>query len=340
MQKKVSDLGEYALIRRILGYGGKFSAGAKGIRQVVPIGDDALAISLYRCGSACLVATTDVLIEDVHFRTCWARLFDNPGWFFRALGYKSLAVNLSDLAAMGAVKPIFYLIGLGLPVDTPVDIVDNLYAGFKDLAEKNRIFLGGGDTNSSKKWVISVTAIGITVDKPVTRDGAQPCDNIYTTGSLGDSAAGLEILNGARGKIRKNTPEFYFAARHLFPPVRLKEAAAVSRHVTSMIDCSDGLYNSVLQICQASGTGADIYAGRIPYSEQMLKYGKRPLEKALFGGEDYELIFTSPAKPARVRAWRIGKIMGKKSGIRIIENEDSKKEIQVRKAGFQHFHNS
>ncbi|MEW6040202.1 MAG: thiamine-phosphate kinase [Elusimicrobiota bacterium] len=335
----------------------------KGLGLVVSPGDDSFAgcPPALTSGKNCLVITTDLLVENTHFLTRWERFFRKPAVFYNALGYKALAVNLSDLAAMGPVKPLFCLIGLGIPVNTPVDKVDNFYNGFLGLASKNGVFLCGGDLNSSKKWVISVTLIGVANRRDIVkRSGATPGDNLYSTGFLGNSAAGLKILKsgpnsplfrsfplckrgrGTRpalagwvGDFRKY-PYNHLIKSHLYPPVRLKEGAFLSKSATAMIDSSDGLYNSVMLLCDSSKTGAKIFADCIPVSKELKKFTNNWLDYALYGGEDYELIFTSkkPIKNPLISC--IGEITEKKYGIKIFENKHSRKTIPLKK-GFQHF---
>ncbi|MDI6640871.1 MAG: thiamine-phosphate kinase [Elusimicrobiota bacterium] len=310
---KVSTFGEYKLVKKIL----KRVLLHQKTFTVAP-GDDAF-IAKY-CGDKCLVCTTDLLIDRVHFSSAWLEILANnspPINLFRALGYKALAVNLSDFAAMGGANPLYCLVGLGLPKNIRVRDVDNLYFGLEDLAKKYNISIVGGDTNSSQTLIVAITLLG-TIKKCeiVKRSGARIGDSIYVTGSLGDSAAGMSVLQSCPAK-KITQEELYFIKRHLYPIVRLKEGKKISKFATSMIDCSDGLVQSVRQLCEASNTSAEIYIDKIPISKQLKSFSSRILHDpsgwdrrytcerdslithnsllnfVLYGGEDYELIFTA-----------------------------------------------
>ncbi|MBU2568292.1 MAG: thiamine-phosphate kinase, partial [Elusimicrobia bacterium] len=241
---------------------------------------------------------------------------------------------------------LYCCIGLGLPPDTSLENLNNFYDGLIRLAKKHNINIIGGDTNSSPLWVISITLIGtVQKNKIVRRSGAKPGEYIYITGNMGDSSAGLEILQKGKNNFR-DTPLFkHLIRKHFYPPVKLKQAKAVSRIATSMIDSSDGLFSSIEQLCKASGAGAEIYADNIPVSKQLRAYSKnftRAMDFALYGGEDYELVFTSGQQkiPAGQRVFRVGRIT-KTKGIRLYSGSGgkNKKELEIKKTGFEHFRN-
>jgi thiamine-monophosphate kinase len=346
MSMKISDLGEFGLIDRI----GK-TAPRKTKRVPIGIGDDAAALLL--SPSSALLATTDMLIEGVHFDLTTTDLY--------SLGWKAAAVNLSDIAAMGGV-PRFCLTALGIPPSFTVEDIGEFYRGVTACLKKFETVLVGGDTCSSKKgFVISVTVLGEVVRKQVvTRSGARPGDLIYVTGMLGDSAAGLEILkkgSGARGQgsgerrnkksAIRNTQSAMRALieRHLRPVPRVAEGRklALSGLASAMIDVSDGLSSDLGHICKQSGVGAEVFAERIPLSKELRSakgLKQPPVEYALSGGEDYELLFTSPVErereliSLRVRATVIGAITRKK-GMRMATE---KGEIHPLAAGgYEHF---
>ncbi len=285
----LSDLGEFGLISRIR----KLSRQPHS-SPVVGIGDDAAALET--ASSHLLLATTDLLIEDVHF--------DLSRTDYYSLGWKSAAVNLSDIAAMGGL-PRFCLTALGMPrTTTPRQVLD-FYRGFNDLLKQSKTVLVGGDTCASRQGLfISVTVLG-QAKRPeiITRAGARPGDLIFVTGALGDSAAGLELLQ--RGTGRRGAAERSLLRKHLMPEPRIAEGRmlAVSRCASAMIDVSDGLSSDLAHICEESRVGAVVDEKRIPLSPALRSVArnlqKPALDYALSGGEDYELLFTVPARKVR-----------------------------------------
>lgn len=304
---RLSDLGEFGLISRI----GKAFRG-RSRRAPLGIGDDAAA--LFVSAGRTLLATTDLLLEGVHFDLATTDL--------RSLGWKSAAVNLSDIAAMGGI-PRFSLTALGIPKGISVAQIDDFYRGFRALLRRHRVDLVGGDTcGSDTDLMISVTVLGeVERTRMLTRAGAKPGDRIFVTGTLGDSAAGLELLRtgprgrkpaaGRRGTASRggDTAVRNLIRRHLMPVPRVEigRRLALSGCVTSMIDVSDGLSSDLGHICEQSGVGAEISAERVPVSRSLRaaahQLASAPLEYALHGGEDYELLFTArPAMAGRLRA--------------------------------------
>ncbi len=307
---KLSDLGEFGLISQI-----EKAFRKKSSRAPLGIGDDAAA--LFVSPGRTLLATTDMLFEGVHFDLSYTD--------FYSLGWKSAAVNLSDIAAMGGV-PRFCLTALGIPEGISVEQISEFYKGFKALIRKYKVDLVGGDTCSSEvDLVISVTVLGeVEKKKMLTRSGAKPGDRVFVTGTLGDAAAGLELLQAesrgqrAEGKGVKSgirNPQSAIGRlmkKHLqpVPRVELGRRVALSNCATSMIDVSDGLSSDLAHICEQSGVGTDIYAEKIPLSKDIKATVRQlktlPLHYALSGGEDYELLFTvSPSKLKKFRSLRI-----------------------------------
>lgn len=272
---RLADLGEFGLIDRIAD---KVAASSS-----VPlgIGDDAAAL-LPTPGHLTLI-TSDMLLEKVHFDLA----FCDP----QSLGRKSLAVNLSDLAAMGA-RPRHFLLSIALPSDIPVETVDGFMAGVMEEAERFGVTLVGGDTCASRGGVaISITALG--EQRPelvVKRSGARPGDLIYVTGTVGDAAVGLrELQRGAR--------EGYLVSRQLDPEPRVSTGVALAEAglASAMIDVSDGVLADLGHICELSGVGARVEIERLPLSEEYREAcGADPFSMALSGGEDYELLFCVP----------------------------------------------
>lgn len=258
-------------------------------RIIIDIGDDAFAGELSK--KSCLVTTVDTMVEDVHFCTKWST--------WELVGCKIVAVNLSDLAAMGNAVPQYALVALGVPKNFLYSNLKQFYSGVIRTAGRYGLKLVGGDTVKSEKFFVSMFVIGEgKKNELVRRSGAQPGDLVFVTGHLGESAAGLEVLES--GKLRTNPWFKKLVNKHLYPVPHIKEGKtlAVNKIVTSMIDCSDGLDTSLKIICKQSEVGAKIQVDKIPVStvlNRWIKTKHKPVYKyTLFGGEDYELIFTVP----------------------------------------------
>lgn len=329
---KLEDLGEFGLIERI-----RKSFLKRSQRAPIGIGDDAAALSV--SPGKVVLATTDMLVEGVHF--------DLATTDFYSLGWKSVAVNLSDIAAMGGT-PLFCLIALAIPRRITVEQVSEFYRGGGALLRSHRVLLVGGDTCGSKQDLgISVTLLGEASKKRVLkRSGARPGDLIFVTGTLGDSGAGLEIVrNGKPDKKRASAGTEHLIERHLRPVPRVAwgKKLAASGLVTAMIDVSDGLSSDLGHICEESGCGADIYADKIPLSKALrsVKALRRlELEYALSGGEDYELLFTASVedekriKSIKTGATVIGAITTRR-GMRLFFPTGEVKALE--QSGYDHF---
>ena len=272
---KLSRLGEFGLIERIRR---KLPTGP-GVR--LGIGDDAAWVN-NPSGSS--LVTADLLIEDVHFDLNWTSLFD--------LGFKSLAVNLSDIAAMGGT-PAYAIISLGIPGNFDSTDVEEIYRGVAALARPSNVSVVGGDTNIAESLIISVCVIGHPPGRPIRRSGASVGDDIYVTGTLGDSALALQLLQHRGVKLKKRAAA-NLLARHRRPVPRLAVGTLLARErlATAMIDVSDGLLQDLEHICRASGTGAVIHNNQVPLSAGYRALaGDDETHHALTGGEDYELLF-------------------------------------------------
>ena len=274
---KVWELGEFGLIELIAETVGKASRRD----LILGIGDDTAA---WRTDESIQRGTTDILIQNVHFT------LDIATW--RELGWKSLAVNISDIAAMGGT-PSFAMVSLGLPPDTEVDNVVELYHGIKEIASKFDVDIVGGNISRAPVIVIDVSLIGKASDTLLTRSAAVPGDQIAVTGYLGLSAAGLQMLKSARKLDSKTTA--FFREAHLQPHPRVTEGQILVQHgVRAAIDLSDGLLSDLTHICKASRVGAKLWIDKLPI-HALLKaaFKKESLRLALSGGEDYELLFTA-----------------------------------------------
>jgi thiamine-monophosphate kinase len=291
MSDPVSKLGEFPLIERLakrLAAGGVQPARGE-VR--VGIGDDAAVLRVPE-GSE-LVATIDALVEEVHFRRDWSKPED--------LGWKALAVNVSDLGVMGA-RPLGALITLALPKDTPVRWVDRFYAGLSECGAAYGCPVAGGDTvRSPERIAVSVAALGsVAAGKAVTRSGARVGDLVCVTGVLGDSGAGLALLARGGRVPRKYSPLVRWHRRPR-PPAEAGAVLAERGLATAMLDLSDGLASDLRHICETSRVGTRVELKRLPISYAARLAGEElvvdPIDWALRGGEDYQLLFTVP--PAR-----------------------------------------
>ncbi len=263
MPQKCSDIGERALIRRI-------SKILGGIEQ-----EDCAVIDV---GKDFLVVSTDLLHRETDFPEA-----ASP-W---QMGWMSAAVNLSDIAAMGAM-PLGLLIAVGLPEDSSIDLVDGLFSGLRDCASAFETAVLGGDTDSHQELTVCGTALGrVEKDLVLRRRGARPGDLICTTGALGGAGGGLKfLLEGGCGDL---------ARRLLEPQPRLAEgrALALSGAVTSMMDNSDGLALSLHDLAHAGGAGFLIREGDIPIDSKVeALFPGEGLDLALHAGGDFELLFT------------------------------------------------
>ena len=285
----VSQRGEFGLIAH-LHRQLKTRAGTR-----TGIGDDAAVLEAL----AHPIVTVDALVEGVHFRRDWTSA--------RALGAKSMAVNLSDLAAMGA-RPIAAFVALAVPRDCSSEWISELYIGMETLAARHDFTIAGGDMTAAPGVFISVTLVGDLMleaaGRPVTRSGARVGDAVCVTGDLGDSAAGLSLLQnadapgGSPGDSGLDGPaRAYLLGRHLEPAPRLermRELLARDRDaVHAALDLSDGLAGDARHIARASGVDIEIYAEQLPISAACARAARALNQSAtnwaLSGGEDYEL---------------------------------------------------
>jgi thiamine-monophosphate kinase len=252
------------------------------------IGDDA-AVWTPPAGER-LIVTTDSLVEDVHFRLDWT------DWV--SLGHKSLAVNLSDIAAMGGV-PRLAVVTLGLRGTEPVAGLQDLYRGLGALAERSGVLVAGGDIVASPRCLaIHVAVIGHTRQGRFLRRGAaRPGDLIAVSGTLGASAAGLRLLQQpADSPLRRAATADVLITAHLRPEPRLALGVVLATHgVECAMDLSDGLFGDLPKILAASGVAARLDASAIPVAAAIRAlFPDEWLELATRGGEDYELLFTVP----------------------------------------------
>lgn len=313
---KISKIGgEFALIARV-------TKPVKDKNVIIGIGDDTAVLKYTQYKY--LLWTVDMLVEGDHFNLKWS----TP----EKIGKKAMEVNVSDIGAMGGL-PKYALISICIRRDTPVEFVDKLYKGMYQVAKKYDFEIIGGDTTHGDLIVIDVSMIGeVRKNELASRSNAKPGQLILTTGNLGASTAGLNLLRQKKKGIS--------IKKHLEPKARLKEAQKlIKKGVNCMIDVSDGLASEVKHICEMSKTGAVIYKEKIPLAastkRDAKKVNKDPQDYALNGGEDFELVFTINKKDLRKfkDSKLVGKILPKKKGIYLLDKGE-KKELGH---GFIHF---
>jgi thiamine-monophosphate kinase len=287
---KLSDVGEFGLIERLAGLLGEPGDGE------VWAGDDTAVL---RAPAGTILFTADLLVEGVHFD----RGLTGPD----DLGWKAIAVNASDVAAMGGT-PRRALVSLGLPSTVEVEWLESLYGGMRACCDAFDMAVAGGDISRCPSLVISVALLGNPAGRLVVpRSGARVGDAVCVTGVLGASAAGLELLRAGR-----YDPASDLVRAHRRPVPRVREAEVLRRHLpTAMIDVSDGFAADLGHICEASGVGAVVEAGRLPvFDASGAELSRPPLDLALSGGEDYELCFTIPSDRAGAAAAAVREATG------------------------------
>lgn len=288
---EINTLGEFGLIERLTSANDTVKAST-----ILSVGDDAAVINHFGKQT---VITTDMLLENVHFDLMYTPL--------KHLGYKAVAVNLSDICAMNAT-PTHITMSIGLSNRFSVEALDEFYEGIYAACETYQVDLIGGDTCTSQKGLaISVTAIGeVTPDIFVTRSGAQLNDLICVSGDLGAAYVGLQLLEREKRIFLENPkvqPDLqnkkYVVGRILKPEPRTDVIEWMQQHQitpSAMIDVSDGLSSDILHICRKSQVGCHLYESKLPIHEETkemaFEFNLDPTMCALNGGEDYELLFT------------------------------------------------
>jgi thiamine-monophosphate kinase len=271
----------------------------------VGIGDDAAVL---RPPDGPLVATMDMLVEDRHFRRDWSTAFD--------IGCKAAAQNLADVAAMGA-SPTALLVGFATPGDLPVAWAQDLIRGLVAESSRAGAFLAGGDVSSAEKITLAITALGeLAAREPVTRAGALPGDQLALAGRLGQSAAGLALIEAGLTE----PGALVSCHRRPRPPYAAgPEAAALG--ATSMIDISDGLLGDLGHVARASGVRIDVETAQLADSRLAAAAaalgGADWLRWALTGGEDHALAATFPAQTELGRPWRVIGSVSAGEGVRV-----------------------
>ena len=331
---KVSELGEFGLIELLADIVDK-TKNPRHIswqRLLIGIGDDAAA---WQGDSSVQLATTDSLVQDTHFDlniTTWEEL-----------GWKAVAVNLSDIAAMGGI-PMFALISLALPGELETDCISSLYQGMAQITNKFGVAIVGGNIASASKTIITVTVLGSLESKSaLTRSAAVPGDRVAITGYPGLSVAGLKMLKQKLSFDAESSQLLRQA--HLQPTPRINEGQVLLHHkVRAAIDISDGLIADLTHICKASKVSAKINKDAVPIHPILQSNFKSDCQQlALSGGEDYELLFTASSQvinqvkqaiscPVTV----IGEITEGTPG-QVTLSDTSGKNIPWQQGGWEHF---
>ena len=334
----VAELGERALIARL-----RSRLPPSPPSVVVGIGDDAAVVEPPR--GALDVITTDAIVEGVHFERRFCRPAD--------IGHRALAVNLSDLASMGA-QPGLALLSLGLPDSLTVADFDEFVEAFAALAAEFRVAVVGGNlTRSPGPWFVDVTALGSVGRRRVlTRSGARPGDELYVTGQLGGARAGLARLMGAAaGEVVAGDPDDAMGdavRRYRRPDARVRAGVLVgrTRAASACMDLSDGLADAVTQMAEASGVGALVELDALPCHPAVAAvWPEDATRQALLGGDDYELLFAVPrrrrraffaalAGGRRVAVSRVGTITPRTDGV-VMRAPDGRQDALPR--GYEHF---
>ena len=333
----LTEIGEFGLIGQIQK---RFSVPYRRQAEeavVLGIGDDA---AVWRpSADRDILLTTDTLMEGSHFKREWSS--------FHQIGYKAVSVNVSDIAAMGG-RPRAFLVSLGLPDDISVGDVGQLYRG---IARGCRVFdivlIGGNVTATQGPFFVAVTLMGeVARGRLVRRNGAAVGDALYVTGCLGEAAAGLALLereyprrSGSRLLRRYRAPEARWREGRLLGDMAIPSA---------MIDLSDGLAADLGHLTAQSGVGATLLHDAIPVSSALRRFAKRvgvdPARYALYGGEDYELLFSVSGKSVQkleklirdglIQACRIGTITPKGEGLVMVGADGCPRRL--RPSGYDH----
>jgi thiamine-monophosphate kinase len=340
----IQKIGEFGLISRF-----QSLLKHKSPQTILGIGDDCAVFNTDK--GRYQVISTDALVEGVHF--------DLKTHSAKILAEKSLAVNLSDIAAMGA-EPKIALISIAIPNTLSKKFLDQFYRSLDNVSHQYNIEIVGGDTVSSLKHLfINIVIIGEAKKNRIfTRKGAKPGDKIFVTGSLGDSSLGLKILTSPKRKWKgSQTWQKSLKNKHLSPNPRVAFSQILANSklpVTAMIDISDGLLQDLGHICQQSEVGADLIESCIPMSDSFIKFSKinnlQIKNHVLSGGEDYELLFTlkpendkklkpylnSTDLPVDLPVTYIGDITNSTGKIFLTGGKGNRKTLQ-KPDGFDHF---
>ncbi|MGH2555516.1 MAG: thiamine-phosphate kinase [Actinomycetota bacterium] len=310
---------------------------------VLGLGDDAALVEM---GSHLGILTSDMLVEGIHF--------DRETVSANDLGYKALAVNVSDVAAMGG-SPRYGMVSLGLPEEVEASWVVELYGGLRDAAGEYAMAVVGGDTSRSERLVVSVAVTGeVARGGAVTRSGARPGDRVVVTGALGASAGGLKLLQAPPHDVAPTVASDWgrtLLNSHLRPAARVGEGQTLAQSgATAMMDVSDGLAKDLGRLCEASEVRAAVVLADVPVALSLKELADvlpdvDPLTLALEGGEDYELLATMPPAAVSGAASKLAERFGTQltdvgeiregRGLVAIESDGTERPLEPR--GWDHF---
>lgn len=334
---RLSELGEFGLINLIRTASARYeNPGRTPWREILlGIGDDAAA---WQSGNRIQLVTTDTLVQSVHF--------DLSAITWEELGWKALAVNLSDVAAMGGI-PNYSLLSLALPAQLKVKDVSEFINSFMHMASEFGVAIVGGNVATAPNTVITVTIIGYSKGKTMLqRSTASPGEQIAVTGYIGSSAAGLEMLKGKTIPDRK--ARNILRQAHFKPMPRVEEGQIlIEQGVRTAIDISDGLVADLDHVCKSSKVNAKINMEQVPVHPVVTAHFPNSQELALSGGEDYELLFTAD-RATIARAKRalscpvtvIGDITEEELPTRVLVLDSKGTIIPYKKRGWNHFKNA
>ncbi len=332
---ELHDLSEFGLIERLARMVADAGVGTSppGARYplLIGIGDDAAA---WQTQEGIELSTTDTVVEGVHFTQATTPWQD--------LGWKVMAANLSDIAAMGGT-PLYALVTLGVPPSTPASAIEALYRGMIEACLRYSSAIVGGDIARAPVFFVSVTLNGTHQGKPMLRSAAQPGDLLAVTGFLGSSRGGLELLLRPSTSVPVAAAE-YLAQAHRRPRPRLNEGRAlVEEGVLAAMDISDGLMDDLGKMMAASGTAAEVDSTRVPVHPLLREaFSERAVSLALAGGEDYELLYSAPV-PIMERALAripsaavIGRVVAGQAGhVQVLDQHG--RPLQAPESGWDHF---
>lgn len=342
-QPTVGDVGEAGLLKIIAPYLARQDGDV-----LVGAGDDAAVLLPRRGSQRPLVLTTDMLVEGTHFPT-------RPNLQWRLLGLKAMAANLSDVAAMGG-RPSYALVSLGLPSDVAVRDVLALYDGMREMCQPFDVNIIGGDTVNAPHLILNVAILGSMPEgsTPARRSTCRPGQNVYISGSLGGSKAGLMIaLNRSLATQLTPTIAQVLLERHWIPQPRVTLGAALAMICPdlAMIDISDSLAHELNMLAEASSCGFHIWVDKIPFPSELLAFCSLTKERIedyiLFSGEEYELLFCTRLTPNQLlRRLRevgqttpvsaIGEVTDQRGVIKFFDAAG--KERHFADKTFEHFH--
>ena len=337
MPMKIMDVGEFGAIRLLTEIvtserRGPGNAAQHELELLVDAGDDTAA---WRCGRATQLYTTDTAVEGIHFTR------ETTPWY--DLGWKIMAANVSDIAAMGGL-PIYALVTLGLPPDTEMDELESLYRGMVALANMYGAAIVGGDTVRSPVAFVTVGLTGHIEGSPMLRSTARQGDLVAVTGNLGSSAGGLKIM--LEGLTVQGEADKYLKASHRRPEPCVSQGRTLSTHgVRTAMDISDGLVDDLSKMCQASGVAAKLEADKIPVHPGLIAvFPQQYMDITLGGGEDYQLLFGAPRElmdlvlpllpaPAAV----IGEFVAGEVGQVTVVDSRTEETVKAPHRGWDHF---